>query len=293
MKVIYFVAFIFQCISIVTGDTDDIEITPEEFFAVKNSLNFCGKVVLISGSSSGIGAATARLLSYLGAQVVITGRNETRVKEVADDCWHLSPHQIKPLGIALDLTIPGNVAILINETIKSYDKIDVLVNCAGIGLFANIQDPNFNDVYSQVRAINEEAHVEMTRLAAPYILNANGAIIFIASRLARNPTESTGAYSMAKNSLKAIAKTLAHDLGQNVRVNVISPGMVDGTRVFRLLPPSTRANSISTTIASTTLHRPAIPLDIAKAIVFLASPLSNYVDGKELQLDGGAFIPVF
>lgn len=89
-----FVIFL-QCISIINGDTDDIKITPEEFFEVKNSMNFKGKVALVTGSNSGIGAAVVRLLSYLGAKVVVTGRNETRVKEVVNDCWKLSPEHIK------------------------------------------------------------------------------------------------------------------------------------------------------------------------------------------------------
>lgn len=92
---ICFALIFIQCISIINGDVDEIKITPDEFFAVKNSLDFCGKVVLVSGSSSGIGAATARLFSYLGAKVVVTGRNGTRIKEVVNDCWKLSPDRIK------------------------------------------------------------------------------------------------------------------------------------------------------------------------------------------------------
>lgn len=94
---------------------------------------------------------------------------------------------LQPLGLQLDLTIPGNTAKLVNETIKAYKKIDVLVNIAGIFNSATIQDPNFNEVYRDVKSINEEAPVELTRLCAPYIVNTNGAIIFIASILARNP----------------------------------------------------------------------------------------------------------
>lgn len=91
------------------------------------------------------------------------------------------------MGLQLDLTIPGNIERLVNETIKAYKTIDILVNVAGIGNFATITDPNFNQIYSDVRRINEEAQVELTRLSVPYIVNNNGTIIFIASILARNP----------------------------------------------------------------------------------------------------------
>lgn len=92
---IYFALIVIQCISTINGDVDDIEITLNEFCEVKNAMDFTGKVALVTGSSSGIGAATARLLSYLGAKCVVTGRNETRVNEVVRDCWKLSPHNIK------------------------------------------------------------------------------------------------------------------------------------------------------------------------------------------------------
>lgn len=289
---IYFALILVQCISIIEGDVDYIPISRDEFRAVKNSLDFTGKVVLVSGSSSGIGAATVKLFSYLGARVVVTGRNGTRINEIVEACRELSPDKHTPLGLQLDLTIPGNIGILVNETIKAYKKIDVLVNVAGIGNFATITAPNFNDVYSSVQLINENAPVELTRLCVPYILNTNGTIAFIASILARNPVLSTGAYSMGKNAIVAFANTLTHDLGPNVRVNVISPGIVDGTRIFRLLVPSPRQALIKNSIASSAQQRPGAPLDIAKAIVFLSSPLAGFVDGQELHLDAGAYIPL-
>ncbi|KAJ6648383.1 Tropinone reductase 2 [Pseudolycoriella hygida] len=168
-----------------------------------------------------------------------------------------------------------------------------ITNLERIGLFAEIEDPNFNDVYSQVKAINEEAHLDVTRLAAPYLKDANGSIIFMASILGWNPGKSTGAYSMTKSSLLAIAKTLTHDLGPGVRVNVISPGTVDGTRLFRLFPPSIRPAGIAKAIENTALQRAGIPMDIAKAVVFLASPLSSYIDGQDFHVDGGEFITIW
>lgn len=91
------------------------------------------------------------------------------------------------MGLALDFTIRGNIAKLVNETIREYKKIDILVNSAGIGNFATIKDPNFNDIYTDLRTINEEAPIELTRLAVPYLEQTNGSIIFIASILGRNP----------------------------------------------------------------------------------------------------------
>ncbi|KAJ6648385.1 3-oxoacyl-[acyl-carrier-protein] reductase FabG [Pseudolycoriella hygida] len=290
---ICFVITFMQCISIIRADTDYIEITPNEFRGVKNALDFRGKVVLVTGSNSGIGGATVRLFSYLGAKVVVTGRNVTRVKEVVNDCYRLSPDRIKPLGIALDLTIPGNIGKLINETIKRYKKMDILVNNAGIGLFSAIQDPNFNKVYFQSRITNEEVPLEVTRQATPHLTKAKGSIVFISSISARHPMQSGSAYSMQKNAVIALAMTLTHDLGPNVRVNVISPGTIDGTHIFRSLPPDLRPRLLKNACSVSSLKRRGVPIDIAKAIVFLASPLSGFINGQVLQLDGGAYIPLF
>lgn len=88
---ISFTLIFLQCFYIINGDVDDIPITPQEYFEVKNAMNFAGKVALITGSTSGIGATTARLFCYLGAKVVITGMNETRLKETVKECKELSP----------------------------------------------------------------------------------------------------------------------------------------------------------------------------------------------------------
>lgn len=87
----FLILFSIQFTTIINGDSDDIHVTPEEFNEVANALNFNGKVVLVTGSSSGIGATTARLFSKLGANVVVTGRDHARIVEVARDCYKLSP----------------------------------------------------------------------------------------------------------------------------------------------------------------------------------------------------------
>lgn len=91
------------------------------------------------------------------------------------------------MALQLDLTIPGNVAKLFNETITAYGRIDVLANVAGVGNFALLQSPNFNEVLEQLRAIIVDVAVELTRLSAPYIQSSNGSIVFMTSILARNP----------------------------------------------------------------------------------------------------------
>lgn len=94
---------------------------------------------------------------------------------------------LKPLGIVLDLSRPGNVGRLVNETIKCYKKIDIVVNSAGIGLFASIKDKSFNEIYEQTKLINEALAVELTYLSIPYLEKTRGSLVLIASILAANP----------------------------------------------------------------------------------------------------------
>lgn len=101
---IYFALILIQCISMIEGDVDYIPITLDEFKSVKNAMDFSGKVVLVTGSSSGIGAATVKTFSYLGARVVVTGRNGTRIDEIVDACWKLSPHRYK-VALRFNLTL--------------------------------------------------------------------------------------------------------------------------------------------------------------------------------------------
>lgn len=91
------------------------------------------------------------------------------------------------MGIRADLTIPGDAAKLINETIASFKKIDVLVNVAGILDFSRIDDPNYNKIFTKVRANNVDGPMELTRLAAPHIQNTKGSVIFIGSAAAQHP----------------------------------------------------------------------------------------------------------
>jgi len=279
---ILFASILMQCVSIINGDTDNIIVTQQEYEGVKNSMDFQEKVVLITGSSAGIGATIARLYCYLGAKVVITGKDNTRIKEVVDDCYKMSPYSLKPLGIPLDLTLPGNVERLVNRTITYFGKIDILVNCAGTLFLASIQNPNYTDIYRRTNRINEEMPVELVRLAAPYLNKTNGSIVLIASILARMSVRTCTAYSMSKNSIVAFTRSAAAEVGPNVKVNSISPNLIDGTLLFRFAPSTTRPSYARDLVATSLLKRVGVPMDIARIVIFLTSNLNTYLDGTDL-----------
>ncbi|CAG2180562.1 unnamed protein product, partial [Oppiella nova] len=125
----------------------------------KNSRDFTGKVVLVTGSSSGIGEGIAKLFSVLGANVVVTGRKEDQVKRVAQEVQELSPKKLKPLAVVADVTKSDDLNNLMNQTIKTFGKLDVLVNNAGMGMFVSVKDKNLMKVFDNVLRINLRAYV--------------------------------------------------------------------------------------------------------------------------------------
>jgi len=258
---------------------------------VKNSRNFTGKVVLVTGSSSGIGEGTVKLFSILGAKLVVTGRNATRVKSVAEEVHKLSPHGLKPLEVVADLTKGDDVKRLIDSTIKEYGKLDILVNNAGSGVLSSITDTKILDEFDSVFNIDVRSIVELIHLSLPYIQKTNGTIINISSIAALHPTVGSIAYNMAKAALDMMTKILAIELGPSgIRVNTINPGHTETNFVNTAdvkLPPEVIKAFLDNMVKRTPLKRAGEPLDIAKGVAFLASTDAQFITGANLVIDGG------
>jgi len=259
---------------------------------VKNSRNFTGKVVLVTGSSSGIGEGTAKLFSSLGASVVVTGRNQTNVKRVAQEAQKLSPHGLKPLEVVADLTINEDVVRLINETITEFGQLDVLVNNAGSGAMSYITDTNILNEFDKLFNIDLRAPLYLSHLSVPYLKVTKGTIINISSVAGLVPGTGMMVYHMAKASLDMMTKQLAVELGSSgIRVNTINPGYIETNFGAAAGPgvPEAVIKLVETKFAALTpLKRAGLPIDIAKGVVFLASSDAQYITGANIVIDGGA-----
>lgn len=154
---------------------------------MSNNCKFTGKVALITGSSSGIGAQTAITLSQLGAQVVITGRSYDNISQIAKMCENVSPNSVKPLEIVADLTVDEDCKRLIDTTIDRLGKLDILVNNAGAGTLATFDDPNFINDFDSIIKLNLRSVVFVTQLAVKYLQLTKGVIINMSSVLAIKP----------------------------------------------------------------------------------------------------------
>ena len=248
-----------------------------------NPYSLEGKTILISGASSGIGRATAIAASKMGAVVVITARDENRLKETFDSLEHADNRAHKM--IIADLTNPDQLDYLIAET----PSIDGLVLCAGKGLTLPIQfatREKFDDIFS----INFFAPVELMRLLYKKKKIAKNASLVLLSSLGGTQIFSggNGIYGASKSALNSIMKFAAKEFSsRKVRVNSICPGMVDTPLIHR---GTITEEQLLEDQKRYPLGRYGKPEDIAYAAIYLLSDASSWVTGQALVLDGGLSI---
>ena len=185
-------------------------------------MNPSAKTTLITGASSGIGAATARLLIDHGHNVVLAARRKDRLEALADELGDAA------LPIPTDITDPAACAALVKKAIESFDGIDVLVNNAGLGLYAPIADADPAD-WRTMFDVNVLGTLYATQAAVRHMLERrSGHIVFVSSVAGRRVPHAHGTvYSATKHAITAIAEGLRQDMdGQGVRVTIIEPGLV-------------------------------------------------------------------
>ncbi|CAG2114293.1 unnamed protein product [Medioppia subpectinata] len=255
----------------------------DDYTQVRNSRNFTGKVVLITGSNSGIGESVAKLFSALGAHVVITGKNEVEIKRVVQEAQKLSPTGLVPLGVAADLLKTADLEKLVSETIKTFGKLDVLVNNAGASLSTHIRDANFIEVFDTLINLNTRAGLQLIHLAVPHLEKTNGTIISTSSIWSSLPGKASIPYGVSKVALDFATRALAIELGPKIRVNAINPGWILTENLKHHSTPAELADAA----AHTPLKRIGQPIDVAKGVVFLASTDAQFITGANLVTDGG------
>jgi 3-oxoacyl-[acyl-carrier protein] reductase len=251
---------------------------------MRNYLDLTGKVALVTGASSGIGAATARIFAELGARVAFTyHNNEKGAEQVRGD---IEKSGAKALVIKADVRQSKEVRSMIDRTAKDLGPIDILVNNAGSLVerqrIAQITDERWNEIMN----LNLTSVMECCRIVAPSMAERkSGSIVNIVSIAGRNGGGPGAlAYATAKGALITFTKGLARELApQGVRVNGVSPGVID-TPFHEVFSTPEMIRSFVTSIP---MGRTGTSEECATAIAFLASNAASYITGETIEVNGG------
>lgn len=241
--------------------------------------NLRGKAILVTGSTRGIGRAIARRLVELGATVGVHGRDSSSVHRI---CTSLDPAGDCTIPLAANFEQPEQAAALVRDFAAQAGRLDGLVNNAGAGRAGAFRGLTLAQ-WRATFAINVESALLATQAAYQHMREQrSGSIVNIASVAAHGPGKWMGAdYAAAKAALVSLTKTVAFEAARfGVRVNAVSPGMVE-TDMTAAIPPESRA------ALGIPLGRFAAPAEIAEAAIFLLSDAAAYVTGEVLQVNGG------
>lgn len=247
-------------------------------------MSFTGKVVLITGASSGIGADAARHLSKLGAQVSMVGRNEQRLNDVADQI--IEAGSPKPLTIVADVTTDAKR--IIDETINHFGRLDVLVNNAGIFFSDTLVEFDVSE-YDRLMDTNLRSVIILSHLAVPHLEKTKGNIVNVSSESGINAYDTFLSYCISKAGLNHFTKCAAIGLAsKGIRVNAINPGDIETPMIapVGVTESSPEWNSFLEKMKEQYLvGRVGLTADTNAAIEYLAS--QSFVNGILLPVDGG------
>ncbi|CAG9791656.1 unnamed protein product [Diatraea saccharalis] len=248
-------------------------------------MKFQNKVVLITGASSGIGAAAAKLFTQEGASVVIVGRNQEKLAKVETECAALGN---RPLVIRADVVNDEEAKKIIKTTIDKYGKLDVLVNNAGIARYGFVVDGSVMKSFDEVMNVNLRAAVHITSLASPHLVKTKGNVVNISSVLGSCVKgKAHVAYCVSKAALDQFTRAAAVELAAHgVRVNCISPGPVNTDIQLN----SGLETNWERAIAATALNRMSEPEEVAELIVFVASDSAKGITGSNYVTDNGLML---
>jgi 3-oxoacyl-[acyl-carrier protein] reductase len=261
-------------------------------------LQLKGKKAIVTGSSRGLGYATAHLLAEEGAQVIVNSRSQDKADDAASRI--LSETGADVTGLAGDVAQKDTPSQLIERAAQHMGGIDILVTNAGgppPGVFESFDD----DAWSKAIDLSFMNHVRLIRAALPYLRQSNSAsVLTITSYSVKQPIPNLVLSNSIRAATIGLTKTLALELGkEGIRFNSILPAWTETERVFDLMTSraqqkgSTLEEELKSQAADSPLGRMGTPREFANAAVFLVSPAASYITGVMLTVDGGMYKGTF
>ena len=246
-----------------------------------------GKVAIITGGASGIGKATASLLAKEGAKVVIADINEVNGKKVAEE---IRREGGKALFVKHDVTSESDWSQVIEKTLAEFGKLDIMVNNAGVMLVKKIEDMSLEE-WRGLMSINLDGVFLGTKYAIRAMKGSGGGSIINLSSVAGlvGTIDDTSAYCASKGAVRLFTKAAALECSKaghnyNIRVNSVHPGLTETPLAEPMLKDKALKKSLEDRHPIGYLGK---PIDIAYAILYLASDESKFVTGAEMVVDGG------
>nr|WP_042184316.1 glucose 1-dehydrogenase [Kibdelosporangium sp. MJ126-NF4]CEL16219.1 3-oxoacyl-[acyl-carrier protein] reductase [Kibdelosporangium sp. MJ126-NF4]CTQ94144.1 3-oxoacyl-[acyl-carrier protein] reductase (EC 1.1.1.100) [Kibdelosporangium sp. MJ126-NF4] len=236
---------------------------------------FAERVALVTGGTRGIGLATAKALAEAGATVVITGRDETVAKQVAEE--------FGGTGLGLDVADADAVSSLVRSVAKEHGRLDIAVANAGImegGLLGMVKA----DAVDRTLGINVAGTLHTVQAAARVMMRKRtGSIVVLASIVGEQGSAGQTVYAASKAAVSNIAKSAAKELGRHgIRVNAVAPGVIE-TQLTADLSDEVLADRAK----QTPLGRLGRAEEVARVIRFLVSDDASFITGQVLGVDGG------
>lgn len=239
-----------------------------------------GAVAIVTGGASGMGAATSRELTMAGARVVVVDSDGRLSQTVAE--------KISAVSVVGDVSDPQFCQHAVDTTIDKYGRVDVLVNAAGIIVRADATSTS-DDQWLRVMSVNVNGVFFMSRATIKHMkLQRRGVIINFGSIWGERGARGTVAYCASKGAVHQITRAMALDHVQDgIRVNAVCPGKVNTPMIRSARSEPVTDEMMSQLAASVPLGRLAEPEEIARVVVFLASPAASYVTGAMVPVDAG------
>lgn len=247
-------------------------------------MRFQDKVAIVTGSTKGIGSATAKLLAAEGAKVVIVGTTEEAGNAMVAEILAAGGEAFFQ---KTNVTSGAELDTLVQAALHKYGRIDILVNNAGVGGSLANMDQITDEEWDKVLATNLTAPFQIMKRVIPVMEKAGGgSIVNVASMASTGAGRGGIAYTSAKHGLLGLTRQVSLDHGHGgIHINAVLPGPIDTQMIARVL--AMPQHPLNMKIKMSPAGRPGQPEEVAKAILFLASDDSAYIQGAALAVDGG------